>query len=156
MLLWLIRHGECELTAASDAERRLTAEGRADVAKVAARVQAARRPAPELVFTSPLQRARQSAEIFNAYWGRELRIAEFLQPHVEPSKVLLALRPQGNRDVALFGHMPNLGLLLATLIWGLPPREAVVPRGAAALLDLSEWEPGKARLLEFFKPEEIP
>jgi len=156
MQLGLIRHGECELTAASDAARRLTAEGRADVEKVARHAHAAKWPTPDIVLCSPLQRAWQTAEIFNAYWGREIQVSDWLQPHVEASKILEVLKKAPNTNFALVGHMPNLGLLLAILLWGLPPREALIPRGAAARLELPAWEPGKAALKQFLKPEELP
>lgn len=151
MLLWLVRHGECGFLTESDAEPRLTREGRDKVERVASRLLDTDRRKPEILFCSPLERARETAAIFNAEWALPVQDGDFLLPHVGPAAVLEKLQGLGARDAALFGHMPNLGLLLATLIWGLPPREVVVPRGAAALLEVKDWAPASAKLLHFFE-----
>ena len=156
MQLALIRHGECEASAATDEERGLTPAGHADVAKVADLLRRQKLVAPQVIFSSPMKRALQTAELFNTSWGLEIQKADWLQPLVEPSTVLEQLRNRSEDHLILVGHLPNLGLLLSTLLWGLPAREVALPRGAAALLDVEAWEPGAAKLGLFIKPEEIP
>ncbi|MDL1873155.1 phosphohistidine phosphatase SixA [Deltaproteobacteria bacterium PRO3] len=156
MQLWLIRHGECETNAASDEARLLTPRGLEDVAKVAARAAAEASAAPQAMLSSPFRRAQQTAEAFQAQWGLEIETASWLLPLSGVAAALEALRKRPEEGIVLVGHMPNLGLLLAALLWGLPPREAVLPRAAAALLELPAWEPGAAKLKLFIKPEEIP
>ncbi|MCE9624540.1 MAG: histidine phosphatase family protein [Deltaproteobacteria bacterium] len=151
MLLWLVRHGECGFLNESDPEPRLTPEGRGKVEGIASRLSDADPRKPEILFCSPLERARETAAVFNGFWDLPIQDGDFLLPHVGPAQVLEKLKGVENHDVALVGHMPNLGLLLATLLWGLPPREAVVPRGAAALLDLKAWAPASAKLLHFIE-----
>ena len=92
MQIALIRHGECEASAASDEERCLTPTGHADVAKVAELLRRKKLVAPQVIFSSPLKRALQTAELFNAPWGLEIQKADWLQPLVEPSTVLEKLR----------------------------------------------------------------
>ncbi|MCC6273472.1 MAG: phosphohistidine phosphatase SixA [Deltaproteobacteria bacterium] len=156
MQLWLIRHGECETQAASDEARVLTPRGLEDVAKAAARAAAQAPEAPLALLSSPFRRAQQTAEAFGASWGLPIETAPWLMPLLGVASALDELRKRPEQRIALVGHMPNLGLLLAALLWGLPPREAVLPRAAAALVELSTWEPGAAQLKLFIKPEEIP
>ena len=64
MRIYIVRHGEAELATlgASDAERQLTAKGQRQAARVgtALRVLGG---IPAVVLTSPLPRARQTAEL---------------------------------------------------------------------------------------------
>ncbi len=145
MELYLIRHGASENFAASDESRALTPEGREDVERVASHVTESFE-APSLLLSSPYQRAVQTAECFANRWDLPIQTAEWLQPPVEPSKVLAELRKLAEQNIALVGHLPNLGLLLGTLVWGLPPKEVVLPKGGIALLRLPAWEPGSAKL----------
>ena len=156
MQLWLIRHGACELNASSDEERVLTPEGLHDVEKVVGQVLRISGEAPLALLSSPFRRALQTAEAFERPWGLKPEIAPWLVPLAGVSTALEELRKRPESRIALVGHMPNLGLLLAALLWGLPPREALVPRGAAAMLELTAWEPATAKLKHFIKPEEIP
>lgn len=156
MQLWLIRHGECETNAASDEARLLTAEGLKAVAKVATHAAARAEDYPAALLSSPFRRAQQTAEAFRTHWGLEIETVPWLLPLSGVALALEELRKRPEERIALVGHMPNLGLLLAALLWGLPPREAVLPRAAAALLELPAWEPGAAKLKLFIKPEEIP
>lgn len=156
MQLWLIRHGECEVSAATDEARLLTPEGHRDVEKVAAHLGGLSIEPPAALISSPFRRAQQTAEAFGGLWGLQVESAPWLLPLSEVASVLEQLRQRPEQRLALVGHMPNLGLVLATLLWGLPPREAVLPRAAAALLEVPAWEPGGAKLKLFVKPEEIP
>ena len=66
MRLWLLRHGEAEPQAASDAARELTAHGRKEVQQAAA--QLAGRPLTAIV-ASPYVRAQQTAELVRSELG---------------------------------------------------------------------------------------
>lgn len=155
MRLWLIRHGECGSFSSDPAGPALTVSGLADIESVATRVLGhAERPAR--LFCSPLLRARQSAIPFAARWDLAPEIAEWLLPEASVAQTLQHLQQSGPTALALVGHMPHLGILLATLLWGLPPREVALPRAGAACLELSAWEPGAGRLEWFYTPEETP
>lgn len=155
MQLWLIRHGACELNAASDEERVLTPEGIHDVEKVVGQVMQVSGEAPLTLLSSPFHRAQQTAEVFGRHWGLQAEMAAWLVPLAGVSTAMEELRKRPESRIALVGHMPHLGLLLAALLWGLPPREVLVPRGAAAMLELPSWEIATAKLKHFIKPEEI-
>lgn len=153
MQLWLIRHGECDSFSSDPAGPALTIGGLSDVEAMATRL-AGMAIRPRRLFCSPMLRARQSAVPFAALWDVAPEIADWLLPETGVAKLLSQLQECGENSVALVGHMPSLGLLLAALIWGLPLREAALPRAAAAHLEVSAWEPGAGRLEWFYTPEE--
>ena len=103
-----------------DAERRLTAEGVKKARRAAAGLRRLT-PRPTLVLTSPLVRARDTAMIFAqaARWPQAVECAA-LSPGASPEEVLEALRRQGGKleCVAVVGHQPHLGRLLALCVRG--------------------------------------
>lgn len=126
-----------------DEARRLTARGREDVRRMAEHLGTlGRRPAR--LFASPLVRARETAEEFARIWGLSIEFVDWLCPGVPPSRTLEELRGLQPADLALVGHMPNLGLLLGLLTWGLPPKEVAIAKGGVALLKIAALEPGDA------------
>lgn len=104
-----------------DSGRPLTAEGVKRARRAAAGLKRiARRP--ELVLTSPLVRARDTAMIFKqaAGWPEAVQ-CEALAPSGTPEAVLETLRRRGakaHRVVAVVGHQPHLGRLLALCLRG--------------------------------------
>ena len=153
MRLWLIRHGECDSFSSDPAGPSLTIGGLSDVEAMAVRLGGMEFRAQRL-FCSPLLRARQSAVPFAALWDLAPEIADWLLPETSAPSLLTRLQECGEKSVALVGHMPSLGLLLAALLWGLPLREAALPRAAVAHLEVSAWEPGAGHLEWFYTPEE--
>jgi phosphohistidine phosphatase SixA len=75
---------------------------------------------------------------------------------VAPSLVLQELRKYSEEGIALVGHLPNLGLLLGSLVWGLPPKEVVIPKGGVGFLNLFSWDPGTAKLKWVLTPDVLP
>ena len=103
-----------------DARRTLTMEGVKRARRAAAGLKRmAKRPA--LVLTSPLARARDTAVIFAqaARWPNAVECTA-LSPGGSPEEVLEALRRQGAKAecVAVVGHQPHLGRLLALSLRG--------------------------------------
>jgi phosphohistidine phosphatase len=151
MLLYLIRHGDSESSAKTDEERALTPEGRESVVQMARHI-AQLGAAPAVLLSSPLIRARETAEAFCRAWSMEMRTVDWLLPPLHPSQVLEELRKLRETEIALVGHLPNLGLILGTLIWGLPPKEVVIPKAGVAYLKLTSWDPGTAKLQWLLTP----
>jgi len=139
MRLVIIRHAVAVPRGAPDMpddERPLTSQGRKRF-RAAARGLAAALGRPEALLTSPLPRARQTAQIAAKAWGK-------LKPIDTPAlaggtfeDLALALAPYGEKDtVALVGHEPDLSELLARLL-GTPHAERLAFRkGAAALVEV--------------------
>jgi phosphohistidine phosphatase len=103
-----------------DRERPLTAAGIRRARRAAAGLKriALR---PDLVLTSPLVRARDTAQVFSqaARWPEALECAA-LAPQGGLDAVLEALRRQGGKAacIAVVGHQPHLGRLLAHCLRG--------------------------------------
>lgn len=74
---------------------------------------------PDRVLTSPLVRARQTARILTeiAGWPEPEECRE-LCPGEPPGALLMRLRQQRDSLVAVVGHQPGLGLLLAASLLG--------------------------------------
>jgi len=101
-------------------------------------------PRIDLVLTSPLVRARQTADIVMAGLSPapSLNTFEALAPGHSPADVAQGLGAFVSRHaIALVGHEPDLGLLAAWLIGAREP--LVFKKGAIARIDISALPPGR-------------
>lgn len=144
MNLYIIRHGDSEADK-PDEQRALTAEGQEAAKKVAGWVTKIVEK-PQVLFASPLKRAQETAEPFAKGWNVNVETAEWLRANVELSAVIEELKKRKEQNIVLVGHLPNLGLLLGALVWGLPFKEVVIPKGGVAYLEVKSWEPGNSKL----------
>ncbi len=150
MILYLVRHAEAIERSGTvpDAVRHLTAKGRLVFRKVAKRVRQ-EGIRPDVLFTSPLLRSVQTAEILAERLKHKgpVIVRKQLSPGFDLKALRLLLAEAGNpREAAFVGHEPDLGDLAATLLGlpgGLPLRkgavlaleaDAGVPKGAAKFL----------------------
>lgn len=141
--LYLIRHGIAAdpENYTNDAERPLTDEGKQKTKKVAKRLSDLKLQF-DLILTSPLLRARQTAEILQA---------SGLSSHLEESEQLTfdgdlynwlnwleTWRQTGGTCLALVGHQPILGDWAETLVWGNPRGGLILKKAGAIGLVLPE------------------
>ncbi len=124
MELYLIRHGIAEEQTSSikDEERSLTKEGRQKTEKVAQKIKNLGLQF-DLILTSPLVRARQTAEILiAAKLSSQLEESAYLAFNGEISNWLVDwLEPKNysqNTQLALVGHEPCLSNWAEILVWG--------------------------------------
>jgi len=140
MQLVLIRHTRAEerMLFKRDRTRALTQDGQRRMRK-AARGLHALLPGLTQIATSPLLRARQTAEIVAAvYTGIDTVSLPALSPGVAPRAVLAWLRAQpADATLALVGHEPDLGLLAGWLLSGKQTGFVQFKKGAAALIEFS-------------------
>ena len=134
-----------------DRDRPLTPRGRKRFRK-AARGLARILPRPDALFTSPLPRALETAEIAAEAWGdvtpvEDPRLAE---GHAEDILPELAAHG-GDALVALVGHEPDVSHLLGRLVGGAGDGLAF-KKGGAALVSLPEGPSMPGQLLWFVKP----
>ncbi len=122
MDLFLIRHAEAlaigERGVTNDDERPLSEQGELD-AQAAAKGLEARGIVLDRLYTSPLLRARQTAEILLQTWARPeltLETCDALVPDGKSRKLSTFLLKQGSEKVGLVGHMPQLGNFAAWLL----------------------------------------
>ena len=111
---------------------------------------------PDIVVSSPLLRARQTASGLLQNWeGKppELRIAEELAPGGKKTKLARMLRGLTGETIALVGHMPDVGLFAAWLIGGKKAHFEFAKAGAAFLVSDTVAAKGGAALAWMLTPE---
>ena len=146
MDLYVLRHGEAgkRLVAGSkDSERALTVTGAKEVEEIAGAI-AKLGIKPDLVATSPLARAHQTAAIV----AKKLKIKNKLQDWDE-------LRPEGSRirlyerlarfkpeaSVMVVGHEPYLSSLVSELAFDGQKGRVVMKKGGLARLGVTSLRP---------------
>jgi phosphohistidine phosphatase len=155
--LYLLRHGEAEEVGAtasgSDAERALTVKGRRRVRSLAHALRQ-RKVSCDLVWSSPLRRALQTAEIMirGLRLARQPVVVDCLAPDRTPREVvaeLQTLRPVPDA-VMLVGHEPLLGRLAALLCTGDPEGlEIDLKKSGLIRLEVEKLRLGRCATLEW-------
>jgi phosphohistidine phosphatase len=147
--IYLIRHGIAEepTDAIPDDSRALTAKGRRRFRR-ASRTFARRGEPLTRLFTSPLVRAVQTAEILARSLSRdEVSVLEELRSGTPAAKVIevLAARAKDGDAIALVGHDPQMSNLVATLSRLGPDDAARVQfrKGAIVRIDVDALPPDK-------------
>ncbi|MDP9533701.1 phosphohistidine phosphatase SixA [Pseudomonas protegens] len=115
MKLWVLRHGQAESHAPTDAQRNLTAHGREEVLGSAA--QLIGQPISAII-ASPYVRAQQTAQLVREALGfeAEIRTVPWLTPEANPLLVLQQL--DGADNLLLVSHQPLVGSLIGLLQHG--------------------------------------
>ena len=145
MRLLVIRHGvagdrdEFAFTGRPDAERPLTKDGREKMKRAAAGL-VSLVPDLDLIATSPLVRATQTAEIVaDAFGGRDLATIEELAPERAPDDLLPWLRSHDPEAViAVVGHDPHLNFLTGWLVTGRHENFVDIKKGGAVMLEFDD------------------
>jgi phosphohistidine phosphatase len=151
--LYIIRHGIAEERGdkwPDDSRRPLTDEGMSRLKK-SARGLIEIGVEFDIVLTSPLVRARQTAEIVAAAFNARPMIAvlESLSPGISPQTVLGDLEGHSRRSrIALVGHEPGLGELAAKLVSARRPFE--FKKGAICRIDVESLPPAGPGALRWF------
>jgi phosphohistidine phosphatase len=156
MLLLLIRHGHAvdDAPGLGDAGRWLTEKGRTATHRVARRLRKIKKLRPTAIWTSPLVRATQTAEIFAAgaeYEGEVQAVAE-LSPGRDPVDLVALLGATlMPGPLALVGHEPLLSQLLRVLA-GETGVDSFKKSGLVAV----DWTDGKGTVILALNPSEKP
>ena len=133
MDVFVLRHAIAENAAAgqSDADRRLTEEGRVKLRGVIRRAKTAGF-APGLVLTSPYVRTRQTTQVMLDEWGTtcETIVSENLTPYASVVDLWSEMRDYVRMGpLVLVGHNPLLSELVSVMVGS--PRYAVEMKKAA-------------------------
>jgi phosphohistidine phosphatase len=158
MRLLLIRHASAVPAGTPgipDAERRLTPQGERKFKK-AARGLARLEKRPAAILTSPLPRARRTAEIAAAAWGRVRPVSEaaLATGHFPDWEALLASFDAKAR-VAVVGHEPHLSMLLARLVGTEQAGRLAFRKGGVAIVDLPGSLAEGGALVAFLTPKAL-
>lgn len=136
MHLYIVRHGEALPVGngiAGDADRPLSPRGELDIAALGD-VIAGEQSAGVLVLSSPLARARQTAEIIAARLDGSpgIRASENLAPGFRPKALLSELTAAGVEMIVAVGHQPDLTTFLSYVIADQSYAGVAFPPGGAA------------------------
>jgi phosphohistidine phosphatase len=133
MKVWILRHGEAESRAASDAARELTARGRDQVIESARQLLG--KPLQRII-ASPYVRAQQTAEQARQVLNRHETVVTvpWLTPDSDPRRVLSELDALNLDQVLLVSHQPLVGALIGLLVNG--SYQHAEPMSTASLAEL--------------------
>jgi phosphohistidine phosphatase len=161
MQLLIVRHAIAEeretWAPRDDSLRPLTADGKKKM-KESAKGLCALVPKLDLLATSPLTRAKQTAQILaKVYEKPEPTVTDVLSPGQRPAAVVAWLRTQSaHKIVAVVGHEPGLGSLASWLAAGSERSFLDLGKGGACLIDLAERiEAGEAMLAWVLRPSQL-
>lgn len=144
--LLVMRHGPAEALVShhgSDAERRLTGDGHERMAR-ACEALALILPPPDRIYTSPYERARETAELLAAaFEGPEPIVTPLLKPGFEREQLARMIAETGG-TAAIIAHEPDLSEFLG---W-LSGARVAMDKGTACLTELAA--PGTAQLFALY------
>ncbi len=139
MKLLIVRHAtavERGTPGLPDDERSLTSTGKKRF-REAARGLARLTPRPGVLFTSPLPRARETAEIAAQAWGGVKPTSLDALRDGDPVALEAALGAHAATElVAIVGHEPHLSSLLAGVVGSSHPERVPFRKGGAALVEV--------------------
>ena len=143
MQLFLLRHGEADWPnwTKPDDERPLTDKGNKEMAEVAAFL-AALDISPEVILTSPLPRAAQTAEVVAKKLKIKLREDSMLEPGFDASDLHDLLGQYPAESVMIVGHEPDFSEVIGDLTGG----SVKLSKAGLALVEL-DGKRGKLRWL---------
>ena len=153
MRLLVIRHAHAvpQTPDIKDSDRPLTADGERRFRAAAHGL--AQRVTPDVLLTSPLLRARQTAAIASAAWNGLTATPERALASGGVDGILAMLGNQApDATVAIIGHEPTVSMLVAQLIGEASPNGVAFEPGAAALLDVTALAARGAQLVWLLTP----
>jgi len=151
MLLYLLRHAEAEPYQANDFTRHLTEKGKAQAGEVAEFL-ASRGIRPDLILTSPVLRAKETASIVSQKLTADFSEVPWLVCGMHPETALEELASYHRLDsVMIVGHEPDFSLLIALLLGLESSLSLNVSKASLAAIDLPGILP-RTGVLRFFLP----
>ena len=151
MLLYLLRHADADTVAATDDARPLSPKGHRQ-GEALAEFCVKHGVQPAVILSSPLPRARETAEYVAKATNTELEIHPWIACGMNPERAVEELKEYRTRTSAmLVGHEPDLSTLVAYLL-ALPSNSQVnVRKASLTALELPVYRAGAGRL-EFSIP----
>ncbi|HLW34785.1 MAG TPA: phosphohistidine phosphatase SixA [Chthoniobacterales bacterium] len=149
MELYFLRHGEADWPdwKKPDDERPLNKHGKKEMREVAAFLKRVKAK-PDLIVTSPLPRASQTAEIAAERLKIKCREDKLLAPGFDRSDLERLLKKYPEESLMIVGHEPDFSEVISELTGG----SLKLPKAGIALVDLNRsWRGG--RLLWLIPPK---
>lgn len=148
MELYFLRHGEADWPNwnKSDDERPLTKYGKKEMREVAAFLKRVKAK-PDLIVTSPLPRASQTAEIAAERLKIKCREDKLLEPGFDRADLERLLKKYPEESLMIVGHEPDFSEVISVLTGA----SLKLSKAGVALVDLNHsWRNG--RLLWLIPP----
>jgi phosphohistidine phosphatase len=134
MKLLLVRHGQQNPGDFSPSAT-LTTQGRSDVEKTIFHLDT-QGFSPDSIYTSPLKRAVETAEMISSHFGAPITVEEGLGDYFD-SNVLIEILCKAKEETLCFvGHSPTLPDFARSLC----PDVASIPRGCALILEITRTD----------------
>jgi phosphohistidine phosphatase len=154
MILYLLRHAEAEVMAASDSARRLTEKGEAQAERTG-KFCRKHGIVPDVILTSPVTRALQTAKLVaTSLDAAELIEVPWAACGMDPFQAVEELETYKKfSSVILVGHQPDLGALAALLIGCDNVGALHVRKSLLCAIDVSRGF--RHGVLEFFVPAKL-
>ena len=143
MRLYIVRHAIAAPHGTPDIpddERPLTEEGITKMRQVAGGLRNLEY-IPELILSSPLPRAKQTAEILLEVFGQK-RIGLEIFPALAPSgsrrelyQAIVSYEKK-HKSLMLVGHQPSLGEIAGEIAWGSPRHSLELKKGGVCAIEL--------------------
>ena len=149
MQLYFLRHGEADWPGWTkpDDERPLTDFGKKETRQVAKFLNRLK-VKPDLIVTSPLPRALQTAEVAAEQLKTKLRQDEALEPGFGISELRTVLKRHRSKVLMLVGHEPDFSSVISALTGA----SLKLSKAGVALVDIDP-EAQEGRLLWLFPPK---
>ena len=149
MQLYFLRHGEADWPGWTkpDDERPLTDFGKKEARQVAKFLNCLK-VKPDLIVSSPLPRALQTAEAAAEQLKTKLCQDEALEPGFGIGELSTVLKQHGSKVLMLVGHEPDFSSVISALTGGF----VKMSKAGVALIDIDP-ETEKGRLLWLFPPK---
>ena len=149
MLIYFLRHGEADWPdwKKPDDERPLTEKGNKEMHEVGAFL-ANLSVKADVVLTSPLPRASQTAEIAAHYIDAKCVEDELLAPGFGPSELKKLVKKRGGDSLMVVGHEPDFSQAVGKLTGG----RAKLAKAGVALVEVEAHLTG-GKLLWLFPPK---
>jgi len=129
MRLYLVRHAEAVPGEPDDESRALADEGREQARELGRRL-ASEGVRPDAIVSSPLLRARETAELLGAELGVDPVSEDRLRPGATADRLRAAVEGRGEVVVAV-GHQPDCGEIAAEVTGSRP--EKIAPAGVVEI-----------------------
>ncbi len=159
MLLYIVRHGDADTPAENDDDRELSQKGIRVTAAMAKLLKSAEFDVPEIIVTSPLPRAEQTARIMAEEFASKAKfeINPGLRPGsgLESAMSIIASKKDSCNVLMVAGHDPLFSKLASAIVSG-TEQGIEMKKSAVALFELTRYDvPGMRGILRAYLPPKI-
>jgi len=152
MELFILRHGIAVARGTKgykmDSERPLTKEGVEKTGRIA-EAMLEMDIQFDLILSSPLVRARETAKIDAGELRADVSLTDLLAPGADPAELVSELNRKKPKSVLLVGHEPDLSRLISALISGHPDAGIELKKGGLCKLTADQLTLGRSATLNW-------